>query len=334
MSRLGKHDTREQMPGLLAHLDDRYGIVWRVANAIRRVSVARTARFMRAWIQPQVHRAPILIVGMPRSGTQLLFHLLQESPQLGSMPREGHDVWRAYHHPRLGAWRSDRVGAGEIRRGERRFVNAWFSSYCGGRRLLEKTADNLVRVPYLLELFPDACFVVVKRNPCDVLNSYINMWRQPQGRFRSYFVPAELRIPTYPHRHRWCSTLIDGWRELTTAPVPEIAFAQWLEYVRCLAEARRLVPPSQWVELSFEEMMSRPEATMAGVYERIGIEPDAGMAAKLSELLANPINALSPPGHEKWRTGNADEVRALLPRLVAPAASLGYLLDPATGALS
>lgn len=323
----------EQMPGLLAGLDDPYGIVWRVANVFRRIDPARTVRFMRAWVEQPVHRAPIMIVGMPRSGTQFLFHLLRASPELGSMPREGFDVWRKHHHPRRARWRSDTVGAGEIRPGERRFVNAWFASYCGRRRLVEKTADNLVRMPYLLELFPDAMFIVMKRNPCDVLNSYINMWRHPQGRFRTYFVPADLRIPTYPHKHRWCSTLIEGWRDLSASTVPEIAFAQWREYVERVDQARRLLPAGQWHEFHFEDLLARPEATVRDLCARVGLAVDAGMIAKLEDLVKNPINSMSAPGHEKWRTENADEVRALLPRIAEHAPRLGYVVDPVGGAV-
>jgi hypothetical protein len=331
MTRPGKHATREQMPGLLGRFDDPYGITWRVANAIRRVDPARTARFALAWLNPRPLLAPIFIVGMPRSGTQLLFHVLRESGELGGMPREGHDAWRAYHHPRRWEWRGDRVRAGQVQPGESRFLTAWFRSYCGERRLVEKTADNLVRIPYLLELFPDATFIVMKRNPCDVLNSYINMWRQPEGRFRSYFVPIRLQIPGYPHEHRWCSTLVEGWKEMTASPIPEIALAQWREYVSCLEEARRLVRPENWLELSFEGLLADPGATLATVCDRTGLRSDAAMDAKLSELVANPINTLTPPGHEKWRTQNAEEVRALLTRVAGPARVLGYELDPVTG---
>ena len=49
--------------------------------------------------------------------------------------------------------------------------------------------------PYLLELFPDAIFVAVSRNPCEVIASLINGWRDPSGRFRTYYVPERLRIP-------------------------------------------------------------------------------------------------------------------------------------------
>ena len=332
VNRPGKHRTREQMPGVLRRFDDPYGITWRVANAVRRVDLARTVRFLRAWLSPTVHRAPILIVGMPRSGTQFLFHVLRESPALGGMPREGHDVWRTYHHPRRSGWRSDHVGPGQVSRAERRFVNAWFTSFAGDRRLIEKTADNVVRIPYLLELFPDATFVVMKRNPCDALNSYINMWRQPQGRFRSYFVPVDLGIPGYPHRRRWCSTLIEGWRDLVTAPVPEIAFAQWLQYVDGIENARRSVPAAQWIECYFEDLLARPEATLADLCRRLDLVVDPLVSAKLQELVRHPVNAMTPPGDEKWRSDNVDEVRALLPRIALHAPRLGYTVDPLTGA--
>jgi hypothetical protein len=329
-----KHRTIPQMLPLLSRFDDRFGIVWRLANAIRRISPSRSWRFMRAWMRPRTHARPILIVGMPRSGTQFLFHLLRESSELGSMPWEGHDVWRRFHHPRSDGWRSDHVGAGAIRPGERRFVAAAFQTYTGDKRLVEKTADNVVRIPYLLELFPDAIFVVMKRNPCDVLNSYINMWRHPTGRFRSYFVPVDLKIKDYPRERMWCSTLIDGWRDLTASTIPEIAFAQWLRYVDCIDKARGSVPNDQWVELFLEDVLRHPDDTMHTLYSRIGIASEPALDAKLTELLANPINSMSPAGHEKWRSQNAAEIRTLLPGIAEHASRLGYIVDPTTGAVS
>lgn len=329
-----KHRTVAQMPGLLSKLDDPYGITWRVSNTIRRISLTRTMRFMRGWLRPPTYVRPIMIVGMPRSGTQFLFHLLRESRELGSMPWEGHDVWRQFHHPRSSGWRSDRVGAGAIRTGERRFVYAYLYAYTGGKRLVEKTADNVLRIPYLRELFPDALFVLMKRNPCDVLNSYINMWRHPQGRFRTYFVPVDLQIQEYPHRRMWCSTLIDGWRDFTTAAIPDIAFAQWLQYVDRTVEARKAVPESQWVEFFFEDLLQRPDDTIQTLYRRIGITPDPALDAKLKELLAKPINSMSAAGHEKWRSQNPEAIKRLLPRIAEHAGRLGYTVDPETGSVT
>ncbi len=329
-----KHRTAPQVPRLLSLIDDPYGITWRASNALRRLSLTRTARFLKGWLAAPSYSRPILIVGMPRSGTQMLFHVLREHEMLGSLPTEGHNIWRRFHHPRRTGWDSDHVGAGQVRSGERRYVNAHFFAYAGRKRLMDKTAHNLVRVRYLLELFPDAVFVVMKRNPCDALNSYINMWKQPGGRFRSYYVPIDLDIPDYPERRMWCSTLIRGWRRFAQAPVSEIAFEQWRQYLDGIEEGRRAVPAQQWVEFFLEDLLEDPAHTSRWLFERLGLDPTLAVKAKLRELLSNPINSISPPGDEKWRVQNPAELRKLLPRIAELSATLGCRVDPATGAFS
>lgn len=262
----------------------------------------------------------------------MLFHILRASDALGSRPNEGHNIWRRFHHPRKSGWKSDHVGKGEVRMGERRYVNAHFFAYAGRKRLIDKTADNVVRIPYLLELFPDAIFVVMKRNPCDAVNSYINMWRQPGGRFRSYYVPEDLAIPDYPHRRMWCSTLVHNWRQLATAPIPEIAFEQWRQYVDAIEEGRRLVPKDQWVEFFLRDLLGHPELTSRWLFQRVQIEPTPAVEAKLRELLGNPINTISEPAREKWRTQNPTALTALLPRISKHCSTLGCRVDPVTGA--
>ncbi|HET6566722.1 MAG TPA: sulfotransferase [Rhodothermales bacterium] len=331
MSSPSKGEMPDQVIPFLQKLDDPYGITWRIANVFRRFNLRWFFHFGEGLLRSVHHERPIFIIGLPRSGTTFLFHLLRESNELAILEREGHDIWRLFHHPRYSDWDSDSVGQGEIRFGERRVVNAIFFAFAGTKRFVEKTADNCIRVPYLLELFPDATFVVMKRNPCDVINSYINGWRHPLGRFRSYFVPDVLSIPDYPHRHRWCSTLIDGWRSFASAPIPEIAFAQWREYVQFTVAARSLVPSSQWLELYFEDLLLHPEATTGNLYAKLRLHSEPRLEAKLVDLLSNPVNALTPPGQDKWLHQNAREIKALLPRIAPLALQLGYNIDPATG---
>jgi len=326
-----KHHLPEQVPGFLAKLDDPYGITWRFLNIVRRFSPLRMLQFGLGYSRSIRYEKPVLIIGMPRSGTTMLFHLIRESSRLKSLPWEGHDVWRMYHHPRYSGWESDYVGRGKVGFGERRYINSFFYSYFGRGRFIEKTADNCMRTAYLLELFPDAIFIVIKRNPCDVINSLINGWRNPKGRFRSYYLPEDLNIQDYPHSRRWCFTLIEGWRNHVHSTIPEISFAQWERYVKAVETARSLVPSAQWVETHFEDLLSHPEKTMTVIYNAIQIENEPELETKLSELLANPINALTPPGQDKWRKQNSEEIKQLLPRVIPMAEKLGYRIDPSTG---
>lgn len=325
------HHLPKQVPDGLRRLDDPYGIVWRLVNLWRHTSLTRTLRFVEGLAANPAYERPLFIVGMPRSGSTLLFHLLRESEALGALPREGHDLWRLFHHPRYTGWDGDAVGSGAVRPLEPRVVRAWFYAYVGRRRFVEKTADNVVRVPYLLDLFPDARFLVIKRDPLNVVNSYINGWNHPEGRFRSYYVPEDLSIPGYPHRRQWCSTLIDGWRDYVSAPVPEIAFAQWRQYVEAIDAARGAVPPAQWRELHFEHVLQRPDDALDALCAFAEIPATPALRARLHQLVDRPVNALSPPDREKWRRQNPDALQALLPRMAPLAASLGYELDARTG---
>jgi hypothetical protein len=326
-----EHHLPEQVPSALRRFDDPWGVTWRVANLFRRVDSRWLARFAASIVNGAHHERPIFIVGMPRSGTTFLAHLLGASSQLASMPYEGHDIWRLFHHPRYSGWRSDAVGPGEIRPGERRVVNAIFSATMGSVRFIEKTADNCVRLPYLYELFPDATFIVVHRNPCDVINSYINGWRHPTGRFRTYYVPEKLNIAGYTHPHRWCLTLIDDWRSYKNSTVPEIAFAQWRQYVNSVVFARTYIPAAQRIEVFFEDLLAHPDATAADLFQRLDVPVEPRLKSKLAELLANPINALTPPGNDKWRQQNSQEIRELLPRIAPLAERCGYQVDVSSG---
>ncbi len=319
------------LPWLLRPFDDPYGITWRAWNAARRLSARRTARFLAGLARPPRYQRPVFILGVPRSGTTMLFHLLRASSHLGSLRGEGHDVWRLYHHPRSDGWRSDAVGAGALGRGEKRVVDALFYVAVGRQRFVEKTPENALRIPYLLDLFPDALFVVIRRNPCDVISSIIDGWRDPAGRYRSYVVPRDLDIPGYDARRRWCFALVEGWRELASAPVPEIAFEQWRQLAVGIDQARALVAPDRWTEIYFDDLIAHPAPTLERICGRIGIPLEPALESKMAELVAEPVNALARPGRAGWRDRNADEVTALLPRIAAAAPRAGFRVDPETG---
>lgn len=321
----------DPMPGSLRWLDDPWGIGWRTMNALRRLSARRAARFAAGYLRDVRHRRPVFVIGAPRSGTTTVFQLLRGSPELGSLPGEGHDIWRALHHPRYAGWRSDVLRAEDVRRGEERYVHARFHVYVDRDRFVEKTPENSLRIPYLLELFPDAFFVAVRRSPCDVISSLINGWHQPAGRYRSYFVPQDLHIPDYPHRRRWCFALIEGWREFASSPIPEIAFAQWDQCTHAIEEGRSLVPAGRWVDLCLEEMLERGYDALRGLWPALGLEEPPGLERRFGELAADPPNSLTRPGRDKWRRDNAVVVEPLLPRIAEAAAGRGYAVDPSTG---
>ena len=313
-------DLRGQTPTWLSRFEDPWGIVWRVSNLARRISLSRTVKFGAALLREQRFDRPLFIIGAPRSGTTAVFRWLAAAPGFGSLPREGHDLWRAYHHPRYGGWKSDAVGSGELGLGERRFAGAFLRSYFSEARFVEKTPENSFRVPYILDLFPDARFLVVRRDPLATMRSLINAWRDPTGRFRSYYVPEELRIPDYPHSRQWCFALIEGWRELRSSPIPEIAGAQWSAFADALREARGRVASGRWMEIRLEDLIERSDEVSAQVHAFAGIDPDRRLAEALETVTRDPVYALNSGGGD-------EDVQALAPRFEEKILASGYQLE-------
>jgi hypothetical protein len=302
---------------------DPWGIGRRTIGFLLSFSIRRAARGLFYLLRGTEFERPVFIMGSPRSGTSTLFRLLRSSAELGSLGREGYAIWSKFHHPRATGWHSEAVGAGQVRWGERRFVNAYFRAHVQQNRFVEKTPPNIFRVPHLLDLFPDAYFLEIRRDPCDVINSHIKGWRHP-WRFVGYFVPEKLEIPGYPLRRHWRFSLIEGWRELRSSPIHEIAFAQWAACVRALAEARGLVDPRRWACVYLEDLVADPRRTMDRICEHIEIAATDELRLMAEQLAREPVNALTGPARHKWRNENRDEILELMPRIVELAPVAGY----------
>lgn len=126
---------------------------------------------------PGVAQSPVFVVGFPRSGTTLLEQMLDAHPRLQSMDERPffHMLARqlenstGYSIPRdLG--RLSQRDCDELRKGY--LVHA-----CGkvtrrwDTQLVDKNPMNLVWLPMIYRMYPNAKFILAVRHPCDVLLS-------------------------------------------------------------------------------------------------------------------------------------------------------------------
>lgn len=316
---VGPSRVAEQVPGRLRRIDDPWGLTWRVRNQVHKIDVRRSVRMQVARTR-QVHfERPVFVVGAPRSGTTALFRTLGAHPDLASLGHEAHDCWRRFHHPRRTGWQSDWVPAGCVSPRERSFVNRWFHARLGDGRFVEKTPENALRIPYLLELFPDAHVVWVKRDPRAVVSSMLTGWRDPAGRFRSYYVPERLSIEGYDHSSRWCFGLVDGWRDLRAAPLAKVVGEQWRQFTAGAVAGRELVPAEQWHEVQLEDLVERPTAVVGELLAALHLGDSRRVLTRAAALSERAEHSLGDrPGD--WRE-NAEEVQSALDGLTDPRGS-------------
>ena len=117
---------------------------------------------------PSVEESPVFVVGFPRSGTTLLEQVLDTHPRLKSMDEQGLVLWAVtevtkqdIRYPvelgKLSAQFLDELRAGYWARARKH------AQLLPGQRLVDKVPLNLVFVPVMRRLFPNAPIVLAIR---------------------------------------------------------------------------------------------------------------------------------------------------------------------------
>jgi len=150
------------------------------------------------------------------------------------------------------------------------------------KRLVRKSPTHTCRIRTLLELFPDARFVHIVRDPYVVFPSTVNLWK-------SLYRTHGLQTPTF-------------------AGLEEHVFATFTHMYAKLEEGRKLVEPSRFYELRYEELVANPVGEMRKLYEHLGLGEFEEVRPKLEAYLA---------ANEEYRTNKYDlkpELRAEITR--------------------
>ena len=293
------------------------------ASYQRRRTVTRSRR-LRLRVGSRLHPAgppvrPVFILGCPRSGTSLLYALLRRHEGLASPTGEGHLLWNAYQHPRLKDWSSDRATQEDIKPGERDFLYGAIRQIAGGRRFLDKTPKNTLRLPYLAALFPGARFILLCRDAPATVASLIEGWEVRQS--PSYRLPVRLNLAEYRGR-LWSFVLPPGWQDLVDTTIAEVAAHQYAScYTTVLDDIERV--PASVVPLRFEDLLERPEVEVPRLLDHLELPPSTPVLNMAADLASHPVQSNSPPAPDKWRR-RAAEIHAVLPLTEPAARRLGY----------
>jgi hypothetical protein len=300
---------------------------WRARRAVWRVrrSTPRVARpLARVLPDPGPPATPILVVGCPRSGTSVLLQALLTSSDLRSVQSEGHILWDEFHHPRDRGWDSDALGARDVSKRERRYVHRAIRLVVRGKRFVDKTPENCLRIPYLDALFPDATFVFLRRRGADNVSSLMDAWRA-RPRFVKYRLPEPLTGLGPLSGNQWSFALVPGWRDLRSASLEEVCARQYVACNEAVLKARAGMPDDRWVDVGYEDLVANPAAELERVFDAVGV-PFTQAAERYAAGLSTNVSrtSLTAPAAHKWRGQNRKEIERVLPELAHVEARLGY----------
>lgn len=255
----------------------------------------------------------------------MVYKTLSASSELGSLQKETHDFWERLHPIVDRAWDSHVLSAADIKPNERAAVTGHFYRHTGKRRFVDKNNQNGFCVPYLAELFPDAIFVFITRNPGDNINSLMRGWRKSDefGAW-SKSLPANVSIDGGKIT-RWCFFLPESWRDYCDSSLAEVCAYQYRTINEAIVDAGKRLPAKRFVQLKYEDILLDPVGVFRNVFERVDLNFSGSIVQHCEHVLANPYNTFSEIGVDKWRKdSDADAIADALPTAAQIAKILGY----------
>lgn len=281
---------------------------------------------------------PVFVIAPPRSGSTLLFECLAQFRELTAFAdREGTFVWRWVLPYDKRATVSDAIAPDEFPEWRRREVKALFFACTllthptardrdrllrlirqPRMRYLDKTVSNVFRLDLLKEMFPDAAFVFLIRDPRTNLASMITGW--PVDRFRKGALTRYVRESGSALGH-WTYAAPPGWRETLSWSLPQICAWSWQQHAEAILRFRGSGVAQPLVR--YEDLVEDPVSVIGDLAGRLDLEMTPGV----TDYLAEPPPSRStraPPESAARRADVAAQVESVLPVVAGTAARFGY----------
>ena len=270
---------------------------------------------------------PIFIIGCSRSGTTVTYETFATSPLLLSLGYEIPEFWDSLWGPHHNDWASEAATAENATPEHRDAALRFYYQRLGTGRVLDKTSNNVMRLPYLYRLFPAAMFIYIHRDGRDNISSMMDGWRHDRHFCLEQFLgssPEPVAINKGEFQE-WSFFLPPGWRDYNQASLEEVCAWQWITANRLALEAKRVIPARQWIQLRYEDIFDHPVGMFESAFEKLGIPFDAAVRRHCENLTSRPTSIVSGlPARQKWRSRNPEAIKRILNRIEPLMRELGY----------
>ena len=245
---------------------------------------------------------PVVIIGAPRSGTNMLRDCLATLPQATTWPcDEINPIWRHGNrdHPtdELVPEQADHKTVNAIRRSFRRQAQ----KDRGYPFVIEKTCANSLRIPFVRAVLPEAKFIFVVRDGRDAAASAMQRWRAnvdiPYLARKARYVPVS-DLPYYGLRFMrnrlkrnssrekqapvWGPIFSDLPKAASKMPLSFTCAMQWAFCVLTSAKSLYRTGDRKVFRLTYEDFVSDPAGYLRDISSFLGMSPHPGAIYKAS----------------------------------------------------
>ncbi len=221
---------------------------------------------------------PVIIIGAPRSGTNMLRDVLTRLKKVSTWPcDEINYIWR---HGNV-FYPSDEFPPELATDNVSYYVRKkfdWVAKKYGAEFVVEKTCANSLRVEFVDRILPDAKYIFIKRNPYDAVASAMKRWTAKLDikyiLKKARFVPLT-DLPYYGSKYLWNRIYRLFSKEKRLAfwgpklnnmesllkqySLEEICALQWKKCVNRANEAFQQINKSRVFKIDYEIFVQEPE---------------------------------------------------------------------------
>ena len=271
-------------------------------------------------------RRPIILLGNFRSGTTMLQRIIAKHPDVVEL-YEPVGLW-LYADP---SRNHDEFDESDATDRVKSYIRGQFLKYQqehGGRIIIEKTPHNILRVPYVREIFPEAHFLYIVRNPLSFISSVELKWQRPAGSKR---ILKRVKIHS-PHPNSSLSETVPEPAMAQTNSAPEIPFdlgakvqgdSGGSEKRRHVDGHREAVGPSgrqsragsrcasttgQLLRVRYEDFVESPVEYLHRICQHCGLQ--------MTDAMADHVRTTVKTDRlDKWQRFDAQQLARILPEL-------------------
>jgi hypothetical protein len=190
------------------------------------------------WDRPQEDEFALVNLGVPSPYLAWAFPnhgpVADEYLDLRSLPEAEREQWKR-------TWRD--------------FVHR--VALAGNRRIVLKSPTHTARVRTILEVFPDAKFIHIVRDPLVLFPSTVRLWRSLS------------EVQGFQHLREGA-----GWIERHVLDT-------FVRMYECFEQDRELVPPGRLIDVRYEDLVADPVGQMRDIYERLDLGDFSGVEAEI-----------------------------------------------------
>jgi hypothetical protein len=236
---------------------------------------------------------PVIIIGAPRSGTNMLRDVLTSFSGVVTWPcDEINYIWR---HGNI-FFPSDEIPSVMATENVKSYIRKSFqeiAQHTSVSHVVEKTCANSLRVPFVDCIFPDAKYIFIVRDGLDVVSSAMDRWKAPLAlkylMYKVRFVPIS-DLPYYGLRYLWsriyrffsAESRIAFWGPqlsdmkalLDNHSLLEVCGLQWQRCVELAEQSLSTIDSSRVIRIRYEDFVAFPDSELFRILDFMGIESD------------------------------------------------------------